>query len=91
MLLLLSSQRATSCSADFSVTSHSVVVRRREGGGEDGGGEEVGRAPASPYSDLLRGVVMDLPRDTPLIVEVEACNVLLCRNSRTIEFCEWRS
>ena len=88
MLLLL--QRARSCSDDFSVTSHSVVVRRRGGGGEEGGGEEVARALASSTTDLLRGVVRDLPRDSALLVEVEACNVLLCRTSRVLNFCEWR-
>ena len=84
-------QRATSCSSEFSVTSHSVVVRRRDGGGEEGGGEEVARALAlSSTTDLLRGVVRDLPRDSALLVEVEACNVLLCRTSRALDLCEWR-
>ena len=76
-------QRATSCSAVFSVTSHTVVVR-----GEDG--EEVTRVMVSSTTDPLRAVLSSLPRDSALFVEVEACNILLCRSSRAINLCEYK-
>ena len=74
-------QRATSCSSNFPVTNHSVVVM-----GEGGG--EVGRVLAEPSSDPLVVTVAGLPLDARLEVAVEACNELFCRTSSTLQLCE---
>ena len=51
-------------------------------------GEEVRRVMADSASNPLRVTVGALPRDAVLTVRVEACNVLICRRSRTLDLCE---
>jgi hypothetical protein len=75
----VSFERATSCSPNFSVANHTVLVM-----GEDGEVVRAVLADSAPTGPL-QVTVGGLARDAVFTVRVVACNVLICRQSIALD------